>query len=175
MILQNASVPEHFLHEQPNKNLRGGGEGYFWELDHLGLNFAGWSCCLFTKNIGILGLCFMFCSIWRLFKINTRFSPSLPLLMRLAVIHTTLFLSVDFLVCHKAECLHPDSASWRHLFSAQRRVTVPEGMKSILQYFPGSLWVWFCSVGFRATSLPLSKEDRTKIMVRKKVLVVTKG
>ena len=47
MILQNASVPEQvFLHEQPNKNLRGGGEAYFWESDHLGLNFAGWSCLL---------------------------------------------------------------------------------------------------------------------------------
>lgn len=82
MILQNASVPEQvFLHEQPNKNLWGGGEDYFWESDHLGLNFAGWSCWLFTKNISILELGFVFCSVWELFKINTQFSPCLPLLV----------------------------------------------------------------------------------------------
>lgn len=107
----------------------------------LGLNFAGWSCCLFTKNISVLELCSLFCSVWEPFKINTRLSPSLPLLMRSALIHTTLFLSVDFLVCHKAECLHPGSASWRHSLSAQHRVTVPEGMKSVWQCFS------WCSVG----------------------------
>lgn len=64
------------LSEQPNKNLRGCGEDYFWELDHLGLNFSGWRCWLFTENTDILVLCFMFCSAWELLKINAQFSPS---------------------------------------------------------------------------------------------------
>lgn len=98
------------LYEHPNRNLRGGGEGYFWELDHLGLNFAGWSCWLFAKNTAILEMCSMFCSVWELFKINAQFSPSHPLVVWLAVIGTTLFLVIDFPMCHKTEYLHTDTA-----------------------------------------------------------------
>lgn len=94
------------LSEQQNKNLRRCGEDYFWESDHLGLNLSGWSCWLFAENVSVLGLCFMVFSVWELFKINAQFSPSHHLLMCWAVIGTTLFLVVDFPVCHKAEYLH---------------------------------------------------------------------
>lgn len=98
------------LSEEPNKNLRGCGEDHFWELDRWGLNFSGWSCWLFAENNTVLELCFIFCSVWELFKINAQFSPSQPLLMWLAMIGTTLFLVIDFPVCNKAGYLHTDTA-----------------------------------------------------------------